>query len=155
MDDLNIGLIDYEDFLSQLAKVSGLQGSKVEAVLEENKPNEALFEYISANLKPKYKIGILSNAGDDWISKMFKPEYVKLFDSIVLSFRAKVIKPDPEAYKLAANELKVEPTDCIFIDDREKYCEGARAVGMKAILYDNFPQIKKDLEEVLAAVSDN
>lgn len=149
MDDLNMGLISYDDFLNQLAKISGAGTDEVLAVLEENQPNEALFGYIRTRLKPQYKIGMLSNAGDDWISEMFKPDDIALFDSIVLSFRAKVIKPQPEAYRLVAREMGVNPTECVFVDDRQKYCEGAKVVGMKSVLYDDFPQMKQDLEKLL------
>lgn len=155
MDDLNMGLIGYDDFLNQLAKISGAGTDEVLAVLEENQPNEALFGYIRTRLKSQYKIGMLSNAGDDWISEMFKPDDIALFDSIVLSFRAKVIKPQPEAYRLVAREMGVKSTECVFIDDRQKYCEGAKVVGMKSVLYDDFPQMKKDLEVLLAADADN
>lgn len=155
MDDLNMGLISYDDFVNQLAEVSGAGTNEVLAILEENQPNELLFGYIRTRLKPQYKIGMLSNAGDDWISEMFKPEDIALLDNIVLSFRAKVIKPQPEAYRLVAREMGVKPTECVFIDDRQKYCEGAKVVGMKSVLYDDFPQMKRDLEMLLAAGPNN
>jgi epoxide hydrolase-like predicted phosphatase len=155
MDDLNMGLIVYDDFLEELSKVSGLMTSEVEATLSKNQPNAPLFDYIRERLKPEYKIGMLSNAGSDWTSKIFKPEDVGLFDSIILSFQIGVIKPDARAYEFATQRLDVKPQECVFIDDREKYCEGARAVGMQAVLYDDLPKMKVALEKALAAGSDN
>lgn len=146
MNDVNTGLIGYGDFLTQLSGASGLSTAEIQAILSKNSPNEPLLDYIRTELKPKYKIGILSNAGGDWISEMFPAEDITLFDSIVLSFRAGVIKPQPEAYQLAARELGVEPSEAVFIDDRQKYCDGAKAAGMQAVAYDNFSQFKKDLE---------
>jgi FMN phosphatase YigB (HAD superfamily) len=43
--------------------------------------------------------------------------------------------------------------ECVFTDDREDYCEGARAVGMQAILYKNFTQFRADLEKLLSESS--
>ncbi len=55
-------------------------------------------------------------------------------------------KPEPESYLGAARSLGVAPEDCVFVDDRTKNVEGARAVGMKAIL--RTPQID-DLKRAL------
>jgi putative hydrolase of the HAD superfamily len=45
-------------------------------------------------------------------------------------------KPAPEAYLGAASELGLEPDQIVFIDDLIENVEGARAVGMAAVLVD-------------------
>ena len=47
-----------------------------------------------------------------------------------VSCRTGVRKPDPEAFLGAARALGVAPSRCLFVDDREKNCAGARAVGI-------------------------
>ena len=49
----------------------------------------------------------------------------------VLSHECGLAKPDPEIYLLAAQAHGVAPQDCLFVDDKEAYVEGARAVGMR------------------------
>jgi HAD superfamily hydrolase (TIGR01509 family) len=49
-----------------------------------------------------------------------------------VSCRTGVRKPDAEAYLGAARALDVAPDACLFVDDREKNCAGAREVGMRA-----------------------
>jgi HAD superfamily hydrolase (TIGR01509 family) len=44
-------------------------------------------------------------------------------------------KPDPEAFRLAARTLGVEPGACLFLDDREENCAAARALGMEALRF--------------------
>ncbi|HEX4353725.1 MAG TPA: HAD family phosphatase [Polyangiales bacterium] len=44
-------------------------------------------------------------------------------------------KPDPAIYRQAAQALSVGPSDCLFIDDRARNCEAARAVGMDALQF--------------------
>jgi FMN phosphatase YigB (HAD superfamily) len=39
--------------------------------------------------------------------------------------------------------------ECIFIDDREDYIEGAQGVGMETILYKDFESFKKELSGLL------
>ncbi len=47
-----------------------------------------------------------------------------------------VAKPHPEAYLAIAQELGVEPSECLFLDDRDDCVAGARAVGMDAVRVD-------------------
>lgn len=155
MDRVNVADITYEEFVRGLAKLAGISVSVVDDYLDKSVPNEPLFEYIRSELKPKYKIGFLSNAGGDWVNEMFEPEDVALFDDIVLSFREGVIKPNPEIFKIAARNLGVETSECVFIDDKEKHCIGARQAGMAAFVYESVPKLKGNLEKVLSTVSDN
>lgn len=50
---------------------------------------------------------------------------------------------------ITADKLGVRCDECVFIDDRQEYVEGARAVGMQAILYQNLPQLKEDIIKIL------
>ena len=149
MDLHTLGSLAYEEFIDSLAKLAGQKSEIVEDYLHSNRPNELLFDYIRENLKPKYKIGMLSNAGDDWLSELFSSQDLALLDDVVLSFRFGITKPNPAIYGLAAQRLEVKPIDCVFIDDIERYCDGARAVGMQAILYEDFEQMKTDLQALL------
>ena len=80
---------------------------------------------------------------------MFTQEDLELFDDFVLSYEVKMTKPDPGIFELAASRLEVEPTECLFIDDIERYCIGAKDVGMHAINYKNFGQMCSEMEQIL------
>jgi epoxide hydrolase-like predicted phosphatase len=110
--------------------------------------------YIRAKLKPQFKIGIISNAGADHVDDLLG-SHVELFDDIVLSYKAGVIKPDPKIYQMSAANLAVKESECVFIDDILTYCQGAEAAGMKAIWYRDFRQMKSELEKILSADADN
>ncbi len=49
-------------------------------------------------------------------------------------------KPDPMAYRIAAERLGVAPEECLFLDDELECVEGARAVGMTAYRVDRSRQ---------------
>lgn len=155
MDKLNSGLITVEEFEKKLAGLADVTEATVQNYLGKNMPNEPLFDYIRTDLKPKYKIGMLSNAGSDWTDKLFEARDIKLFDDIVLSYKYGYIKPSPEIYLLSAKKLGLLASECVFIDDNQRLCEGAKTVGMQAILYQDFPQMKAELEKILAPVADN
>ncbi|MCB9750817.1 MAG: HAD family phosphatase [Myxococcales bacterium] len=59
----------------------------------------------------------------------------RYLDWSFVSCRTGVRKPAPGAYLGAARALGVSPARCLFVDDREKNCAGARAVGMDAIAF--------------------
>ncbi|MGA8030151.1 MAG: HAD-IA family hydrolase [Bryobacteraceae bacterium] len=42
-------------------------------------------------------------------------------------------KPDPESYLLAAQQLKVEPPDCVVFEDAPAGIEAARSAGMSVV----------------------
>jgi len=64
-----------------------------------------------------------------------------------------VRKPDPRAFVGAAARLGVEPGECLLIDDREKNCAAARALGMQALRFTSASELATELARrgVLAA----
>ena len=56
------------------------------------------------------------------------------FKAIVSADDVKMSKPDPETFLIAANLLKVKPTDCIVFEDTPKGAETAFNAGMKCIV---------------------
>jgi len=112
-------------------------------------PNREVLDYIKHELKPKYKIGIVSNVMADYLYLILSKDDLKLFDDVVLSYKAGVAKPESEIYELALRNLGVKPEEAVFIDDQERFVEAAKAVGMKGIYFQDFNQMKRDLEKAL------
>lgn len=154
-DEVNLGLISYKDYAEGLARLAGVEVEVAQKYLEGHRPNLPLLDYIRHQSKAKYKIGMISNAGDDWVDEILAKEDAALFDDIVLSYKSGYIKPQPEIYELSLKNLGVDPAEAVFIDDIDRYCDAANAVGMKAILYKNFDQMKIELEAILAAGADD
>jgi HAD superfamily hydrolase (TIGR01509 family) len=119
-----------------------------EAVIDSRGNDQELLAYVR-ELRKHYKVGVLSNIGKGRVHELFSPEEQKMFDAIVTSGDVGYAKPEAQAYEIAADRLGVRLEECIFTDDREEYIEGARAVGMQAILYQNFAQFRRELEKLL------
>jgi putative hydrolase of the HAD superfamily len=145
---VNSAAISYKEFLEEVGKLVGMPAKDVEQEINSNVANDELFDYINT-LKPKYKIGMLSNAGGNWLNDLFTKKQISLFDAIDLSYESGVIKPEQQSYIHVAKQLGVQTGECVFIDDQEKHCNGARQAGMQAIRYENFEQMKEDLEKLL------
>ncbi len=54
-------------------------------------------------------------------------------------------KPAAAAYEAALAGLGVPASACVFIDDREANCEGARAVGMQALRFTTAAALEPEL----------
>lgn len=138
---VNAGLSSYDDFLREVAELAGITTDHARSVIEANPANDELFRQIRDSLKPNYKIGLLSNAGANRLGELFTKDQLQLFDETVLSYQIGAIKPDPITYETIAQRLGVPADECLFIDDQLHYCQGAEAVGMKAIQYQSNTQL--------------
>lgn len=147
----NRGHISIEETNVKVAEVLGMP---TEEYLRRKSIGETrdqpLLDYIR-KLREDYKTGMLSNVSNGGLLRRFKvAELDEYFDVSIASGEIGFAKPEAEAYEIIADRLGVRLDECVFTDDREPYCEGARAVGMKAILYENFTQFKADLETLLS-----
>jgi putative hydrolase of the HAD superfamily len=145
----NAGFISYQQFVTDIAALARVSEAEVQKVLRSNQPNRFLFELITS-LQGRYKIGMLSNSASDWLTDIFTKQQLGLFDETILSYEVGMAKPDPRIYALATEKLGVEPEECVFIDDQERYCTAATEVGMQAIAYTDFDDFKLQLEKLLA-----
>ena len=82
-------------------------------------------------------LALVSNASDhaEWIfDRLGLREY---FDVTVFSHRVKTLKPHPDIYLHASNQLGVSGMSCAFVGDgQHDELAGARGVGMATILLD-------------------
>ncbi|MEU9233523.1 HAD family hydrolase [Streptomyces subrutilus] len=82
-------------------------------------------------------LALVSNASDhaEWIfDRLGLREY---FDVTVFSHRVKRLKPHPDIYLHATDQLGISGTSCAFIGDGQHHeLAGARGVGMASILID-------------------
>lgn len=147
---LNSGRLSNREFVDQAAALAGVAPEDARRAIERNAANEELFDYIEQELSGRYKLAILSNAGGNLLRELFTARQLAPFDKAALSFETGYVKPDRRAYEHVAAMLGVEPEECVFIDDQQRHCSGARDAGMQAILYQDFEQFKKELEPLLS-----
>jgi epoxide hydrolase-like predicted phosphatase len=116
----------------------------------EEDPRQIYVEYFSGDaidqellgfaesLKPKLKIGLLSNAWVDSrkrLGALF--HFIEIFDVSIFSAEVKERKPEPEIYRIMLDRLEVKPEESIFIDDFPENIEGAKKLGITTILFKN------------------
>jgi putative hydrolase of the HAD superfamily len=83
----------------------------------------------------RLKTALLTNnfRRDDTVAHMGHEDILELFDVVVESRHSGVRKPDPEFYRLALEQVGVEPERVVFLDDLGINLKPARALGMTTI----------------------
>lgn len=101
-------------------------------------------------LRASYKTAILSNAPADVrriVSERFQLD--REVDTIIISAEEGMRKPQPEFFHIAASRLNIRPQEAIFVDDDQRYVEGARATGMTGIQFKNSQQTILEIKSVI------
>jgi HAD superfamily hydrolase (TIGR01509 family) len=76
---------------------------------------------------------LVSNCADTTRPQLEYLGVVPLVDAVILSCEVGSMKPYPEIYVTALEEIGVAAVDAVFIDDQPAFCVGAEAVGIRPI----------------------
>ena len=100
-----------------------------------------------------YKIYLLSNFPKRLFEKEAneKFDFIRYTDGKVISSFVKMIKPDREIYEYLFNTYSLKPEECVFVDDRAKNVEAAKALGMKGIIFEGYEDGSVKLKKLLDA----
>jgi FMN phosphatase YigB (HAD superfamily) len=135
-----------------MAKLLGVSESTYATAISSGRlVDQDLLDYINDVLRKEYKVAMLSNVGKYRLPQIFGEGFLeKYFDLVVASGKIGYAKPEASAYEYVAENLGVRLDECVFTDDRPEFIEGAIAVGMKAIQYEDLGKFKIDLEAILS-----
>ena len=140
------GMIDYDDFLTTVTELTTATKAEAHSMITANlHPNRAVFKLIN-ELKPKYKLGVISNVGQH-LSVYLPKTLLEVFDEITLSSDVGTLKPQPGIYENHLTALGVEASEAIFVDDRAPNVAGAEAVGMQGLLFESVEKLRADLQK--------
>jgi HAD superfamily hydrolase (TIGR01509 family) len=76
---------------------------------------------------------LVSNCADSTRGQLEYLGIPPLVDALVLSCEVGSMKPYPELYVTALEELGVAAVDAVFIDDQPTFCVGAEALGIRPV----------------------
>jgi putative hydrolase of the HAD superfamily len=81
------------------------------------------------------RVGLITVCSEDVPDVWGETPFVDLFDAAVFSCSVGIRKPDPRIYRLACQELGVEPNEAMFVGDgANDELAGAERVGMRSVL---------------------
>jgi HAD superfamily hydrolase (TIGR01509 family) len=120
-----------EKYVELYARYSTLRDEKIISLIQK--------------LKENYKIVALTNTEIEIAKYNKKNELFKYFEKSYLSTEMHLMKPELEIYLKILEDLQCLPNETVFIDDKTKYVNASKKVGMNAILFQNILQLKKEL----------
>ncbi len=104
-----------------------------------------ILETIAALRARGLKLALVSNADIIDIEAWDESPLVSLFDTVIFSCSVRLVKPEPEIYRLALERLGASPEEAVFVGDGGDHeLDGAKAVGLTTV-WTEYLQ-KKDAE---------
>lgn len=101
---------------------------------------------IVKQLKKKYFIGLITDNKADRIETILNYNDLNdLFDTVTVSAQCGCGKDDRRIFDITIKALKVEASECVFIDNSEKNLIVPKDMGIHTILFDDE---KRDLNEL-------
>ena len=139
-----------EQLTSQLGRPIRLDGFG-EMLFRHLHPNERTIDYMRSLQARGYRMAICTNNVREWTSRWRAMLPVdEIFSVVVDSAFVGMRKPEPGIYGLTLERLAATPEVALFVDDIELNCDGARALGMRAVWFQSTDQALDEIEAALA-----
>ena len=103
-------------------------------------------------IKAQFKTGCITNnlpanaIGSLTGRTLYVAEVMALFDHVIESAKIGLRKPDPRIYRTMVEALKVDPMNCVYLDDLGVNLKPAREMGMTTIKVASGTQAIAELE---------
>jgi epoxide hydrolase-like predicted phosphatase len=134
-----VGAAPEAEVWAHLAATLGLDEAQLDACRRDFWAGDRLDPDLVAlmrDLRRRYRVGVLSNAWSGAREQFTRVHALdQAADVIIISSEEGLAKPDARLFRLAAERLGVRPEETVLVDDFIANVEGARAAGMKAILF--------------------
>lgn len=145
---IDLGQINQTEFYDQLGKALNIPGEQIKAEMEQNLVVDKQLVSLIREVSKNYKLGLLSNAGQEEIQVVFRDGLDSLFDAITVSYEVEDVKPNPKIFTTCLERLGAKPEESIFVDDSTKNLEGASRLGIGTIHYPEFGKIPEALSKL-------
>ena len=99
------------------------------------------------SIKPKYKVGLISNAWSGLRSYIEREKFDDVFDHMTISAEVGAMKPSAKIYEFALEQLQVQANEAVFVDDVRENLEACENLGMRGI---HFKDPESALEQLKA-----
>lgn len=150
--DLERGAIGQSEFEAHVAELLDVpRPGLLQRIVADLEPDRLMLQACQNLRRHGTKIGVLSNS---WGSEPFDPyapwHLEDNFDSVVISDRVGLRKPDPRVFKLAVESLGLLPEKCVYVDDIAVYLKPAREMGMGVLHHTGAATTIRELETIFA-----
>lgn len=153
--DLDLGVRSAEEVIRDMKNNVLEYPTEADAFFEQINDIVETFSYalpwIQELKREGYQVYLLSNYPKDLFALHAKGKFTfaDAVDGRIVSGYVKMVKPDPEIYKLLCMTYDLKPEECVFLDDREDNLKSAGALGFHTVRFQNYEQARAELEILL------
>ena len=151
---LDGGTLDEEEAIQRFAQRSGQPISCMEQLMQQVRlslvpkaDSLVLLDELHARGIPLYCLSNMHTKNFAYLEETYS--FWDRFEGIVISASIKMIKPEPDIFQYLLSKYDLDPAKCVFIDDHPANIEGARAVGLSAILFTSSDDCRRQLDGLL------
>ena len=121
-----------------------------EIYFEALEPNPPMIELMRELKASGYRMAMLTNNVQEW-EPLWRPMLPvdEIFETVVDSGFVGCRKPESKIYALTLERIGAPAESCLFVDDVEVNCEGARKAGINAV---HFRDNERAIPEIRAAL---
>jgi FMN phosphatase YigB (HAD superfamily) len=120
-----------------------------ESFVRETKAGLAESKASLADLKDRFKLGVISNFYGNLDAILDEVGMGKLFATVADSSKLKLFKPDPGIFTAALKSLRLESAEAAMVGDSlDKDCAPAHRLGLRTVWYNAHPNGRGDSEGV-------
>ena len=104
--------------------------------------DDRMIDWAKSSKDHGYQIAILSNMPSDelvYFRKHF--DWIDIFDYTFFSCELKMLKPEPQIYRHALEEMGIAANQILFIDDIEENVNAAKELDINSVLYETFEKL--------------
>ena len=153
--ELDRGTLDTDEYWRRMLAAGGVEATaevlariEREDALGWSRVNQRVVDWSYELREAGYRTAILSNMPTEKLKYMHADgqfRWIRDFAVAVFSCEYLLVKPEPSIYRLCLKKLGASPGECLFLDDVPKNAEGARAVGISAIVFRSADEAAKEL----------
>jgi len=150
--DFQIGRITEDTFWARLCSQLNTQKPKTSSLWAKAfkaaySPKADMFSLARSLRENGCKIALLSNTEIPAMQYFYQQRY-DIFDVLVFSCAEGTKKPERKIYELVLEKLGEEPSQSVFIDDRQDHINAGKEAGLNTILFKSVDQVKKELSRL-------
>ncbi len=151
--ELDLGVRPYFDVVEDLAKEAPGYEDAVRKFLTDvenmliGRPK--VWKEVHRLKEKGYKIYLLSNYSEYMFTRHTadKP-FIKDIDGAMVSYMVNINKPDKGIYEALLNKYDLDPSECIFFDDRKENTDGALLCGIAAVTVTGEDMLIEELKKL-------
>ncbi len=153
--DLDLGFRTEEDVIHEMKSRVAEYPDEADAFFDRISDIVETFPYalpwIRGLKQEGYRVYLLSNYPKSLFALHAREKFTfaDAVDGRIISGYVRLVKPDPEIYRLLCMTYDLKPEECVFLDDRADNLEAAAALGFHTVRFQNYEQAKAELEKLL------